>query len=41
MRNLIVAPTVMEQLLQNAVDYGLAMAATATPEQVENVRRRG
>jgi len=24
-------PTVMEQLIQNAVDYGLAMAATATP----------
>jgi hypothetical protein len=28
----------MEKLLQNAEDYALAMAATATPEQIENVR---
>jgi len=33
-------PTVMEQLIQNAVDYGLAMAATATPEQIEQMRWR-
>ncbi len=40
MPNLNAAPTVMEQLLQNAVDYGLAMAENATPEQIENVRRQ-
>ncbi len=34
------APPAIEQLLQNAEDYGLAMAATATPEQIENMRRR-
>ena len=34
-------PPAIEQLLQNAEDYGLAMAATATPEQIENMRRRG
>lgn len=32
-------PTVIEQLIQNAVDYGLAMAATATPEQIEMMQR--
>ena len=31
---------VMEQLLQNAEDYALAMMATATPEQIENVRKQ-
>lgn len=30
----------MELLIQNSVDYGLVMAATATPEQIEKVRRR-
>ncbi len=34
------APTAIEQLLQNAEDYGLAMGATATPEQIENMQRR-
>jgi hypothetical protein len=41
MENIIITPTVMEKLLQNAEDYALAMAATATPEQVKNVRWRG
>ena len=27
----------MEQLIQNAVDYGLAMAVTATPEQIKQM----
>lgn len=36
-----IAPTAIEQLLQNAEDYGLAIAATATPKQFENMRRRG
>lgn len=35
-----VPPTVMEQLLQNAEDYALAMMMTATPEQIENVRKQ-
>ena len=30
----------MEQLLQNSVDYALAMKATATPEQIEKIRRQ-
>ncbi len=30
----------IEQLLQNAEDYGLAIGATATPEQIENMQRR-
>jgi len=34
------APNVAEQLLQNAEDYGLAMALTATPEQIEQIIRR-
>ena len=33
-------PPVVEQLIQNAVDYGFAMAATATPEQIEEMRRQ-
>ena len=37
MEEINVPPTVIEQLLQNAEDYGLAMAATATPEQIENM----
>ena len=28
-----------EQFLQNAEDYGLAMAATATPEHIEKMQR--
>ena len=40
MNGKIITPTAIEQLLQNAEDYGLAMAATATPEQIENMRRR-
>lgn len=36
----IKTPTVTEQLIRNAVDYGLAMAATATPEQMEQMIRR-
>lgn len=35
-----VPPTAMQQLLQTAVDYGLAMAETATPEQIERMIRR-
>lgn len=35
-----VPPTAMEQLLQTAVDYGLAMGETATPEQIERMIRR-
>lgn len=35
-----VPPTVMEQLLQNAENYTLAMMMTATPEQIEIVRRQ-
>jgi hypothetical protein len=30
-------PTVLEQHIRNAVDYGLAMAATATPEQIQEM----
>jgi histidinol phosphatase-like PHP family hydrolase len=41
MNGKIIAPTAIEQLFQNAEDYGLAMEATATPEQIENMRRRG
>lgn len=33
-------PGVLERLIQNTVDYGLAMATTATAEQVEQVRRQ-
>ena len=33
-------PTVTEQLIRNAVDYGLAKAETATPEQIEQVMRQ-
>ncbi len=36
----IKTPTLIEQLLRNAVDYGLAMAETATPEQIEQMIRR-
>lgn len=40
MEKINVPPRVMEQLLQNAEDYALAMMATATPEQIENVRKQ-
>lgn len=40
MEKINVPPRVMEQLLQNAEDYVLAMMATATPEQIENVRKQ-
>lgn len=33
-------PIVMEQLLQNAEDYALAMMMTATPQQNEIVRQQ-
>ena len=34
-----IAVTATEQFLQNAEDYSLAMAATATPEQIEKMQR--
>lgn len=40
MEQINVPPTVMEQLLQNAEDYALAMMMTATPEQIEIVRKQ-
>lgn len=40
MEEINVPPTVIERLLQNAEDYGMAMAATATSKQIENMRRR-
>lgn len=40
MEKINVQPTVMKRLLQNAEDYALAMMATATPEQIENVRKQ-
>ena len=40
MEKINVPPRVMEQLLQNAEDYALAMMATTTPEQIENVRKQ-
>ena len=40
MEQINVPPIVMEQLLQNAEDYALAMMMTATPEQIENVRKQ-
>jgi hypothetical protein len=33
-------PTVIEQHIRKAVDYGLAMAVTATPEQIEQMIRQ-
>lgn len=30
----------LRNFYRNAEDYGLAMAATATPEQIENMRKR-
>jgi hypothetical protein len=36
----IKTPTVFEQHIGNAVDYGLVMAKTATPEQIEQMLRR-
>jgi hypothetical protein len=40
MEQINVPQGVMEQLLQNADDYALAMMMTATPEQIENVRKQ-
>ncbi|HQU83556.1 MAG TPA: hypothetical protein PKY59_10540 [Pyrinomonadaceae bacterium] len=40
MEQINVPPAVMEQLLQNAEDYALAMMMTATPEQIENVQKQ-
>jgi hypothetical protein len=40
MEKINVPPRVMEELLQNAEDYALVMMATATPEQIENVRKQ-
>lgn len=39
MEKLNITPSVTELLIQNAVDYGLAMAATAAPEQIEMMQR--
>lgn len=36
----IKTPTVIEQHIRNAVDYGWAMAVTATPEQIEQMIRQ-
>lgn len=36
----IKTPTVIEQHIRNAVDYGWAMAVNATPEQIEQIIRR-
>ncbi|HMS38822.1 MAG TPA: hypothetical protein PKE69_01255 [Pyrinomonadaceae bacterium] len=33
-------PTVIEQHIRNAVDYGWAMAVTATPEQIREMMRQ-
>lgn len=40
METINLPPAVIEQLLQNAEDYGLAMMMTATPKQIENVRKQ-
>jgi hypothetical protein len=40
MEEIKLTPTVTEQLIQNAVDYGLAMAETAKPEQIEQMLRQ-
>ena len=40
MEQINVPPLVIEQLLQNAEDYALAMMMTATPEQIEIVRKQ-
>ena len=40
MEQINVPSSVLEQLLQNAEDYALAMMMTATPEQIENVRKQ-
>lgn len=36
----IKTPTVIEQHIRNAVDYGLAMAVTATPEQIQEMMQQ-
>jgi len=40
MEQINVPPTVMERLIQNAEDYALAMMMTATPKQIEIVRKQ-
>jgi hypothetical protein len=40
MEQINVPSLVMEQLLQNAEDYALVMMMTATPEQIEIVRKQ-
>ena len=40
MEQINVPKSVMKQLLQNAEDYALAMMMTATPEQIEIVRKQ-
>lgn len=40
MEQINVPPIVVEQLLRNAEDYALAMMMTATPEQIEIVRKQ-
>jgi hypothetical protein len=40
MEEINLTPTVTEQLIRNAVDYGLAMAETATQEQIEQMIRQ-
>lgn len=37
MEEIKLTQSVTEQLIRNAVDYGLAMAETATPEQTEQM----
>lgn len=34
-----IAPTATEHFLQNVKDYGLAMAATATPKHIEKMQK--
>ncbi len=40
MEEINLTPTVTEQLIRNAVDYRLAMAETATPEQIEQMMQQ-
>ena len=40
MDKITVTPATIKQLLQNAENYALEMAATATPEQIEMVNRQ-
>jgi hypothetical protein len=40
MENINVTPTTIEQFLQNAEDYALAMATNATPKQIEKIKKQ-